>query len=80
MTITIYVLWTVWPDEHMNIKHKARISAYAPIMYFAFYVMNMVQLVAVIRCLINNKQVLRKVKTSGTWTSPQRAGGTINFG
>ncbi len=79
MTITLYVLWTIWPDEHMHTKAKLRVSAYAPVMYFAFYIMNMVQLVAVIRCLKNNKQVLGKVKTSATWTSPQRAGGAVTF-
>ena len=80
LTITLYVMWTILPDEHMNMKSKLRVSGYAPIMYFAFYVMNMVQLVAVLRCLKNNKQVLRKIETTGTWTSPQRAGGTVTFG
>lgn len=80
LTITLYVLWTVWPDEHMGNKSKLRVSAYAPFMYFIFYIMNAVQLVAIIRCIRNNKQVRRKVKTNGTWASPQRAGSSVSFG
>jgi biofilm PGA synthesis N-glycosyltransferase PgaC len=73
LAITLYVLWNVWPDEHLKTKEKARLSMYSPIMYFVFYVMNIVQLVAVIRCIKNNKQVFRKVETGGTWVSPERA-------
>lgn len=74
VTITAYVLWNIWPDEHLSKRSKLRLSRYSIIMYFAFYVMNAVQLVAIIRCLRNNKQVLRKVETSSTWVSPERAG------
>jgi cellulose synthase/poly-beta-1,6-N-acetylglucosamine synthase-like glycosyltransferase len=74
ITITLYVLWTLWPDEHLDLKSKARLSMYAPIMYFAFYIMNVVQLVSIIRCLINHRQMLRKVQTGGAWVSPERAG------
>lgn len=73
MTITLYVLWTIWPDEHTKIKDKFRLSLYAPIMYFVFYVMNLVQLLAIVRCLKDNKKVLRKVETGGAWISPERA-------
>ncbi len=79
LTITLYILWTVWPDEHMTNKHKLRVSVYAPLMYFVFYIMNLIQFVAVIRCLTHPKQVRRKVGTSA-WTSPQRAGGSVSFG
>ncbi len=73
MAITLYILWTIWPDEHLAVKEKFRLSLYSPFMYFIFYVMNAVQVVAVVRCIKNNKQVLRKVQTSGTWVSPERA-------
>ncbi|MCA9343083.1 glycosyltransferase [Candidatus Saccharibacteria bacterium] len=73
LTITLYVLWTIWPDEHTKTKDKFRLSLYSPIMYFVFYIMNIVQLVAIIRCLKDNKKMLRKVKTGGAWVSPKRA-------
>lgn len=73
LTITLYVLWTIWPDEHTRLKDKFRLSLYSPIMYFVFYIMNIVQLAAIIRCIKDNKKVMRKVKTGGAWVSPDRA-------
>lgn len=74
ITITLYILWTVWPDEHLSLKSKLRLSAYSPIMYFVFYVMNVVQVVSLLRCLKDNKKMFRKVQTGGAWVSPERAG------
>ncbi len=73
ITITLYLLWNLWPDEYLLPKSKVRLSLYAPLMYFCFYVMNAVQLVAILRCIKDNKKVFRKVQTGGAWTSPARA-------
>ena len=71
--ITVYLLWNLLPDEHMSARQKLRMSGYAPIMYFIMYLMNIVQIVAIIRCIFNYRQVTRKVKTHSTWKSPARA-------
>ncbi len=70
--ITLYLLWNLWPDEHMKFTQKLRMTAYAPMMYFLFYIMNFVQFTAVLRCVFNFKQVLRRKPTSAVWTSPER--------
>ncbi len=72
VTITLYVLWTIWPDEHLSRSSKSKLSIYAPVMYFLFYVMNLVQLVSIIRCLKNNEAVFGKINTGGAWVSPER--------
>ncbi len=74
VVITLYILWTIWPDEHLSVKSKYRLSLYTPLMYFVFYVMNAVQLVAILRCIKDNKKVMRKSQTGGAWVSPARAG------
>jgi len=71
--ITVYLLWNLLPDEHMNTREKLRLSMYAPVMYFIMYLMNIVQIVAIVRCIINYRQVTRSVKTHSTWKSPARA-------
>lgn len=71
--ITVYLLWNLLPDEHMNTREKLRMSSYAPVMYFIMYLMNIVQIVAIVRCIINYRQVTRQVKTHSTWKSPARA-------
>lgn len=72
MTITLYLFWTIFPDEHMTFKKKLGMASYAPVMYFILYIMNFVQLAAIFRCLWNYKKAFRKVKTSATWISPPR--------
>lgn len=74
MTITVYLMLTLWPDEHMSLAKKFKMSFYAPIMYFVFYLMNIVQLAAVFRCLANYKLLLRRGNASGSWVSPVRKG------
>lgn len=74
MTITVYLMLTLWPDEHMNFGKKIKMSLYTPIMYFLFYLMNMVQLAAIFRCIANYKLAMRRGSQPGTWVSPQRKG------
>jgi cellulose synthase/poly-beta-1,6-N-acetylglucosamine synthase-like glycosyltransferase len=72
ITITIYLLWNILPDEHMSFGKKLLMGSYAPVMYFIMYMMNLVQVIAVVRCLVNYKQVLRAKEAKSTWKSPER--------
>lgn len=74
ITLTLYTLWTIWPDEHMDVRQKLIMSAQSFMMYIVFYAMDLVQVVAIVRCLINYKKVFFKIETSSTWASPARAG------
>lgn len=79
MTITIYMLLVVWPDEHLSIMGKLKASLYVPLLYFIFYIMNLVQLVSILRCIKNRKAVISLAEGRITWVSPKRAGGTVSF-
>jgi poly-beta-1,6-N-acetyl-D-glucosamine synthase len=79
ITITGYVLLTVWPDELTSIRQKVSMSLYAPALYFVFFIMDAVQLVAIVRCLFNLKQVTRRSARQHTWVSPGRAGQRVQF-
>lgn len=72
MTITGYLLWNIWPDELMSTSRKIKMTLFAPLMYFIFYLMNVVQLSAMARCLFNHKQVTRKNAIVSSWVSPKR--------
>ncbi len=74
MTITVYLLLNLWPDEHMGFKKKLKMSLMTPMMYFVFYIMNVVQLVAIVRCMVNHKQTRNRATVKSTWISPKRAG------
>jgi cellulose synthase/poly-beta-1,6-N-acetylglucosamine synthase-like glycosyltransferase len=74
MTITLYLLLNVWPDEHMNVAKKLKMSLYTPMMYFVFFLMNAVQLAAIFRCIFNYRQALGHRQVAGSWISPARTG------
>jgi cellulose synthase/poly-beta-1,6-N-acetylglucosamine synthase-like glycosyltransferase len=75
VTITIYVLWTLWPDEHLSVKEKLKLSLQSFEIYLLFYMMDVVQVVAIIRCVINYRTVVKRNGAS-TWISPARAAQT----
>jgi biofilm PGA synthesis N-glycosyltransferase PgaC len=76
ITITAYILWTLWPDEHHTTRDKLALSAWAPVMYFIFFIMDFVQVNAIFRCLLHPQQFTRLAERNVTWTSPERVGTT----
>ncbi len=73
LIITLYVLWTIWPDEHLTVREKLRMSRLAVVIYGLFYIMDVVQVVAIFRCLKSYRTVISR-NTASTWVSPTRAG------
>lgn len=73
MTITAYVILTILPDEYLSIWGKLKGSIMAPFLYFFFYIMNIVQLVSIIRCLINKDKIFN-LAVEKPWISPERSG------
>ncbi len=74
LTVTLYVLWSLWPDEHHSRKEKLLLSFYAPAMYFIFFIMDFVQIAAIFRCLADHKRFTRLTNQHVTWASPERVG------
>jgi biofilm PGA synthesis N-glycosyltransferase PgaC len=72
LTITAYVLWTIWPDEHMSTKDKLKLSLESFGLYMLFYAMDSVQVSAIFRCLFHYKQLIHR-KQDQTWVSPARS-------
>lgn len=75
-TITAYTLLTVWMDENLTARERARLSIYAPTAYFLFYIMDLVQLTAALRCIARSRGLFRRSEIN-TWKSPQRAGSVV---
>ena len=73
LTITLYVLWNIWPDEHLNIRQKIKMSLLGLFIYGLFFIIDVVQIAAIFKCLWNFNRVTKR--TSGeTWISPARLG------
>jgi cellulose synthase/poly-beta-1,6-N-acetylglucosamine synthase-like glycosyltransferase len=79
MTICLYLMFVIWPDEHMKIGGKLKASLYVPVIYFIFYIMNAVQLISVLRVIKNHRTVTGRSAGHTNWISPKRAGGTATF-
>lgn len=73
ITITVYVLWALWPDEHLSLKQKFQLSFQALFIYLLFYAMDIVQVTAIFRCIKNHKAITERT-TKSTWVSPARSG------
>jgi len=74
MTITVYTFITIWFDENTSVWQRCRLSLYAPIAYFIFYIMDVIQFVAMIKCLKRTHHLLRRKSVGSAWVSPRRIG------
>jgi biofilm PGA synthesis N-glycosyltransferase PgaC len=73
-TITAYMLLTIWFDENLHLIGRMRLTSYAFVSYFIFFIMDLVQLIAIVRCLYHAGPLLRQKDVGSSWISPKRAG------
>lgn len=74
MTVTAYIFFTLWFDENLNRRSRLHLTIYAPVMYFILYIMDLVQLITIIRCLTKSPALVTQRNIGSTWTSPKRIG------
>jgi biofilm PGA synthesis N-glycosyltransferase PgaC len=79
ITLTAYTLWTILPDEHSVGRNKLAMTAYAPVLYFFFYIMDLIQIISIVRCLGHPNQLVRRTKHEAVWVSPERVGQQASF-
>lgn len=81
LTISLYMLLTIWFDEHLPFSHRLHLTLYVPVAYFLFYMMDIVQLVAIVKCLRQTRTLMGGSKVARTtWASPERIGREIITG
>ncbi len=73
-TISCYVFITIWLTEKLTLGERLRLTAYTPIAYFIFYLMDIIQFAAALRCAIRLRRLLGQKDTDSTWVSPIRTG------
>lgn len=74
LTITIYTFITIWFDENISVLDRVRLSLYAPIAYFIYYIMDVIQFVSIVKCLRRSHFLLRQKDIGSLWVSPRRIG------
>lgn len=75
ITITLYVLVTLWYNNHLRRLERLYLTVYVPVAYFVFYVMDLIQIIAVIKCTVKARDLARHKDRDSTWVSPDRIGG-----
>jgi cellulose synthase/poly-beta-1,6-N-acetylglucosamine synthase-like glycosyltransferase len=79
LTVTLYMFLTLWYDEHLPVVERLYLTIYVPIAYFIFYIMDIIQIAAVAKCLFKVRQLSRKEDSEVIWKSPERIGGGIKL-
>lgn len=79
LTITVYTLCVLWPDEHLNIREKLKMSLTASVIYILFYTMDIVQVCAIFKSLFNYKKIIHRETSSSVWIPPTRSGQTVRI-
>ncbi len=80
ITITAYTFINLWFDEHIRGWNRLRLSMYAPVVYFVFYIMDIIQFTSVVKCLFRARKLITGKDKVSTWVSPQRVGKQIVAG
>lgn len=78
LLISIYTLLTLWYNTYLRWQERLQLAIYVPIMYFLFYIMDVVQIAAIIRCIVRAPQLLRREHVASTWVSPARLGNRLS--
>lgn len=79
LTVTAYMFLTLWYDEHLSFAERLYLTLYVPIAYFIFYIMDIIQIAAIAKCLFKARQLSRKDDSEVIWKSPERIGGGIKL-
>ena len=77
LLISSYALVTLWYNTQLRWRERIQLTAYVPIMYFLFYIMDIIQIAAVIRCAVRSPQLFGRKRTVSTWVSPPRLGSRL---
>jgi cellulose synthase/poly-beta-1,6-N-acetylglucosamine synthase-like glycosyltransferase len=77
VTISTYTLITLWYDEHLKWRERLYLTLYVPVAYFIFYIMDVIQIVAVVKCLTKIYNLSHRKDIGSTWISPSRIGGRL---
>ncbi len=78
ITVSLYTLITIWADEHLKVRNRFHLTLYVPLAYFIFYIMDVVQVVAVVHCILRGRTLIMQKSIGSTWTSPKRIGREIS--
>lgn len=70
--LILMLFFAIWGDDMLTTRQKLRFTMFMPIMYLLYYILSFIQIIAIIKSLINYKKITGKTEIKGTWISPER--------
>ncbi len=71
--ISLYVVVNIFGTEHLSLKAKMKLSLMSPLMYFFFYLLSVVEYIALIQAIVGLPSLRRSISNNKvTWKSPER--------
>jgi poly-beta-1,6-N-acetyl-D-glucosamine synthase len=73
ITITVYLLCNLWSSDHLSVRHRLRLSYYAPAMYLLMFLLSFAEYFALIKALVLTPKLKMSLKKRHfIWRSPER--------
>ncbi len=73
LIITSYTLFALWPDEHLSLSEKLKMSVTALWIYGIFYIMDVIQIYSIFKSLHLYQNIIHRNAGLSTWISPKRS-------
>lgn len=74
LVMCVLINLAIWSDEHLDIRTRLRLTAFAPMMYVVFFIMTGIQVVAALKTFADFRGLIGKKAVSGAYISPERIG------
>jgi biofilm PGA synthesis N-glycosyltransferase PgaC len=79
LTITAYTFITLWFDDYLDFLSRMRLTLYVPIAYFIYYIMDIVQIISICRCMFRAHHLINHKDVGSIWVSPRRVGREVDI-
>lgn len=80
LVMAVLTSLAIWSDEHLDMRTRLRLTAFAPMMYVVFFAMTVIQIAAAVRTIANFRSLTGQKKVVGAYISPERIGQQVNVG
>ena len=72
LTLSAILLLAIWGDEHIRWPERLQMTLLVPIMYPLYYVLSIIQVIAMFVAMRNYRIIASKTKLLGRWQPPAR--------
>lgn len=72
LAVSFLLAFAVWADDQLALRKKLRLIVYIPVMYNLLYILTVIQVLAMLKCLVNFKKITRKTVIKGSWKPSER--------